>query len=314
MDIIVPTRWNIDTLKWLLNSLSIQTYKDFKLNIIIDKQLGNDEFDEFRYFTIKHWLSKIKKINFISNLNSNFIPWSWVSYNRNYILKNWNIGDFVFLLDDDNIFWKRFIEDILWIRLKYKSILKKDLIVSPQIIYRKTNNIQSLWFLWFNLILWNFIKNKDKKSKFRIIKAIWGNSLFWSSKIFKDIMFDEEFKFVYEDIDFTYRVSKKWFYLIISNEIKINHMERDKTYIDKFFLWTDENIYNKAKNRIIFVKKNFNLIQKIIYFIFWFNLQNLWFISLIFILWKDKIWLLKMYVIGTYHWFVYSKLTDKINT
>jgi GT2 family glycosyltransferase len=35
-----------------------------------------------------------------------------------------------------------------------------------------------------------------------------GNSLFGPTKIFQEVLFDERFDFVYEDIDFTYRIHK----------------------------------------------------------------------------------------------------------
>jgi len=62
--------------------------------------------------------------------------------------------------------------------------------------------------------------------------------------------------FVYEDIDCLYRMTNSGVPLIVSKKVTINHMERDKTTLEKSFLATPESAYQKSKNRIVFVKKN----------------------------------------------------------
>jgi hypothetical protein len=62
--------------------------------------------------------------------------------------------------------------------------------------------------------------------------------------------------FVYEDIDCLYRMTKNNIPLIVSKKVQILHMERDKTKLEKSFLATPQSSYQKAKNRILFVKKN----------------------------------------------------------
>ena len=58
-----------------------------------------------------------------------------------------------------------------------------------------------------------------------------GNSLFGRSEIFKEILFDESFDFVNEDLDFTYRISKRYSIFVLKDLI-VNHMERDKTVLE----------------------------------------------------------------------------------
>jgi len=43
-------------------------------------------------------------------------------------------------------------------------------------------------------------------------------------------------------------------------------MERDKTKLEQSFIATEDGVYQKAKNRILFVKNNANTWQKILFF------------------------------------------------
>ena len=59
-----------------------------------------------------------------------------------------------------------------------------------------------------------------------------GNSLFGPTKIFQKVLFDEAFDFVYEDLEFTYRMHKSGYPLFVTNELILNHMERDKNILE----------------------------------------------------------------------------------
>lgn len=82
-----------------------------------------------------------------------------------------------------------------------------------------------------------------------------GNSLFAPAYIFKTILFDEQLDFVYEDLDFTYRIHRAGHPLIVLRDLRIYHMERDKTKLEQAWVGNEYAAYRKAKHRMIFVKK-----------------------------------------------------------
>jgi len=94
-----------------------------------------------------------------------------------------------------------------------------------------------------------------------------GNALLAPARIFKKILFDEKIDFVYEDLDFSYRIHKAHIPLIVLRDLKIFHMERDKTMLEKARVGHTLQAYKKAKHRIVFVKKHANLIQKIEFYL-----------------------------------------------
>jgi GT2 family glycosyltransferase len=94
-----------------------------------------------------------------------------------------------------------------------------------------------------------------------------GNSLFAPARIFKKIKFDEKIDFVYEDLDFSYRIYKAQYPIIVLRDFKIYHMERDKSILEHARVGHPLQAYKKAKHRIVFVKKYANLIQKIQFYL-----------------------------------------------
>ena len=82
-----------------------------------------------------------------------------------------------------------------------------------------------------------------------------GNSLLAPARIFKKIQFDEKIDFVYEDLDFTYRIHKAHIPLIVLRDLKIYHMERDKTKLEQAWVGNPMQAYKKSKHRMLFVRK-----------------------------------------------------------
>lgn|GEM_PF-916573 len=95
---------------------------------------------------------------------------------------------------------------------------------------------------------------------------IGGNSLFGKTAHFKELLFDERMPFVFEDIDLTHRRYRHIGPIAVSRHNVIHHMERDKTKLEQSFIATEDGVYQKAKNRILFVKNNANTWQKILFF------------------------------------------------
>lgn len=95
-----------------------------------------------------------------------------------------------------------------------------------------------------------------------------GNSLLAPAHIFQENLFDEQIDFVYEDLDFTYNIYHKGYPIIVLRDLKIYHMERDKTILEEARVGNEYAAYRKAKHRVIFVKKYGTFVQKIQFYLF----------------------------------------------
>lgn len=301
IDIIIPTRWDKYNLENLFDSLSKQTFGNFKVLLILDKEVNELELLQ----SYKEIIQKYSDINItlVNNYESDFVTNKWVSYNRNYWI-NMSKSEYIFLLDDDNVF-----DDDLLINLleKYSYLsdnTKNEFIVSPIINYRKQDLIQSWWIIWINYFLWKVVLNSNYENDYSNVKMIWWNSLFWKSAIFKKNLFDELFWFVYEDLDFSWWIVDKGIDIIILNKVKIYHMERTKNVLEKSFIWDSKTAYQKARNRIILIKKHVKWKDLFIYFTFWLFIQTIWFIYLIVLHWKNKFSLIGSVIRGTYDWLI----------
>ena len=276
LTVVFPTRPNIQNIKWLLWSLDKQTFQDFKVIVLIDSKLSDKDLDDLKREALD-WLKNIKdKVNFISNVNSNFVPHKWVSYVRNYWIKLADT-EFLNLFDDDEILKPDYLEKSFEI---YEKILKekkelKEFILVPKLMFRQTWQIQNEWFDYYNFWTSRPHSFHFKWEKFSQIQMFSGNSLFGPTKIFQKILFDERFDFVYEDLEFTYRIHKAWYPIFISSELEIYHMERDKTILENAWIGSEFQCHRKARHRMRFIKKNATNIQKIKFYLLWFWAQPL---------------------------------------
>jgi len=276
LTVAFPTRPNIQNIKWLLWSLDKQTFQNFKVIVLIDSKCTEKEFNDLKKQALD-WLKNIKdKVNFISNVNSDFVPQKWVSYVRNYWIKLADT-EFLNLFDDDEILKPDYLEKSFEIYekiLKEKKELKKFILV-PKLMFRQTWQIQNEWFDYYNFWTSRPHSFHFKWEKFAQIHMFSGNSLFGPTKIFQEILFDERFDFVYEDLEFTYRIHKAWYPIFISSELEIYHMERDKTLLENARIGSEFQCHRKARHRMRFIKKNATNIQKIKFYLLWFWAQPL---------------------------------------
>jgi len=94
--------------------LDAQTFTDFDVNIVCDRNFTKSEESDFLSFFETQDLEIINRTNFITNNNSDFNPnhdW-WASYVRNFWLKQAK-GEFIQLFDDDNEVAPDFLEKCL---------------------------------------------------------------------------------------------------------------------------------------------------------------------------------------------------------
>lgn len=305
LTIAFPTRPNIQNIKWLLWSLDKQTFQDFKVIVLIDSKLTQKEFDDLKKESV-NWFKRIKdKVKFISNVNSDFIPQKWVSYVRNYGIKLADT-EFLNLFDDDEILKPDYLEKSFEI---YEKILGekeelKEFILVPKLMFRQTWQIQNEWFDYYNFWTSRPHSFHFKWEEFAQIQMFSGNSLFGPTKIFQEILFDERFDFVYEDLEFTYRIHKAWYPIFISSALEIYHMERDKTLLENAWIGSEFQCHRKARHRMRFIKKNATKLQKIQFYLLWFWAQPLRLIFKIirFAPMKDRKVLIWALIRGTADW------------
>ncbi len=287
ISIVIPSRWNIDNMLNIFWCLQKQAFQNFNVYLIIDSFLDLDWYQKIQSTLIKkfnlnpqdfsqgNWV-RDRKYNLVSNLNSAFgsHKGEWASYVRNYWL-NLASWEFINFFDDDIIFDDSYLQQSLdyWTSLKNK--LSKDLVLTPTLMYRQTWQIQNQWFKRYifrqSRPQINFLK--DKNSDF--IQLYSGNSLFAPSSLFKQFQFDTDINFVAEDLDFTYSIHKSWYPIIVLADIKVYHMEREKTLLQQARVWDPLSAYQKWRNRIIFVRKHWNIRQKILFFCFGLRANNL---------------------------------------
>lgn len=261
LSVVIPTRGD-QNMHNIISCFESQTFKDFEVIFVVDKHLITN-------------YTNTPNIRYITNLNSNLKPnTNNASYLRNFGIEA-SEGEFIQLMDDDERFPENYLEQSLELRFTYREELGRDFVLTPTLMYRKTGQIQNQGFASFNFRfsrpipqnLWN--KQRD------YIQMYSGNSLLAPARIFQKIKFDEKIDFVYEDLDFTYRIHKAHIPLIVLRELKIYHMERDKTLLEMARVGHELQAYKKAKHRIVFVKKYANRIQKLQFYLLGFRGQPL---------------------------------------
>jgi len=205
-------------------------------------------------------------------------------------------------LFDDELFDDDYLEKSLILRNHYHDTLKKDFVLTPTLMYRKTGIIQNQWFSYFNYWLSRPIPQRLWHKARGYIQMYSWNSLLAPAHIFTQILFDEQLDFVYEDLDFSYRIHRAWYPLIVLRDLKIFHMERDKNQLEQARVGNEHAAYRKAKHRMIFVKKYGTLFQKIQFYLLWFRWQPLWLILkvMLYAQWKETCKLIKAIVRWTF--------------
>ena len=302
-DIVIPSRGDIGVLKNIVESINKQNLKPQNVFIIIDKFLSQDEKDVISYFLFKNIDKNNKNIfQIVCNLNYEFNPCQGVSYVRNFWFDLCS-SEYACVIDDDHIFDETFFEKIAEQYQQIKQEIWKDMLFSPTIIFRKTNRIQSQWIKKINFFLSKVVLHKIKKNKnWDYVQMIWANCLFSKTKLFQEIRFDNCFEFVYEDLEFALRFKDRGYPIVVSNTISINHMEKEKSFTERSYIGNPNYAYQKARNRILVVKKNANIFQKIQFFVFGLWVQTVWFVLLVLFFGKWKLKLLRNIASWTRDW------------
>ena len=293
-----------------LKMLDQQTFTDFDVNIVCDRDFTKDEESEFLSFFKKQDLEIINRTHFFTNNNSDFNPnhnW-WASYVRNFWLKQAK-GEFIQLFDDDNEVDPDFLENCLKKRENLNSKDNWEYVVLPSLYYRDTWQIQNQWFSNFDyrqsrpvLHLLNW------KEQAQIQMFSW-NWIFSKATTLRKAKYDEEIARISEDLDYTLSLHEQWIQLRVFADLKVIHHERDKTRLEQARIWSYSQAKQKARNRFLFTKKHWNKKQLFQFYVCWLP-GCLFRLSMKAILrwWKDRFKIIKWLFSGVKEWY---KLTHK---
>ena len=273
ISLIIQSRWTVAHMNHSIHCFAEQTISDAELIFVID--------EHFTLESYQNWLQELeilawrldKKIHIYSNLNASFTPHN-VSAMRNFAVKHaqW---DFLNFMDDDEDFPADYFEHSLKLYNHHYKIYQKDLMICPTLMYRHTGKIQNQWFSHYNFRYSRPIQCELGAREYAEIQMYSGNSLFAPKSVFAKNHRDERFDFVYEDLAFTYGCHRNWLPIIVSRDLKIFHMERDKTKLEDARIGNAFQAYKKAKHRILFVHTFATLREKIQFYVLWFIGQPL---------------------------------------
>ncbi len=261
LSVVIPTRGDQNMMN-ITECLNRQTFKDFEVIFVVDKHLAPGTV-----------LRDTWNIHYISE-STTALPHNNASALRNLWIQSAQ-GKFIQLMDDDERFEDDYLERSLALRDQYYVKFKKDFVLTPTLMYRKTGKIQSQGFSCFNYWLSRPIPQHLYQKERDYIQMYSWNSLLAPAHIFKEILFDEKIDFVYEDLDFTCRIYRAGFPLIVLRDLRIYHMERDKKPLEHARVANEYAAYRKAKHRMLFVKKYGTFSDKIKFYLLGFRGQPL---------------------------------------
>lgn len=283
-DVVIPSRGSIPNLKRILTCISEQTVKPDSCIVVINGHWVH--FEHLKQEITAH----------LPDAFSKTIIWKEIP-REEYLLENAsyarNLGctlassQFVYFLDDDNFFDSKFLWRSIQEYDTFTNTCQDKILYSPIIMWRDTDRIQSRGIKAFHFSLWwpePVVFGGRKNIVVKIFRpffpaapfyreaeyftraaAIGGNSLFAERNTFEKFPFDEDMWFVFEDLDFAYRVTRSGMPLYVSKSNRIYHMEREKTELEKSFLANPKSSYQKAKNRVLFVRKNASWFKKFLF-------------------------------------------------
>ena len=301
-DLLIPTAWDLDRLKPLLESVAGQTTTPDRVVFLIHGSRDAEALELIEEI-IREGLSDISStIEVVHHHNSDYQPGQGVGYDRDWLVRQ-ATSEYLYMIDDDNVFDETFFGSCLAEYMELSDVLR-----SPLIEYRRSGEIQSAgirsmhrWmpiYLPSNFLFGWLLPTGE-------VKMIGANSLLWPTTLFQSIWFDPQYISCLEDVDFSYRVYLSGMQIVVSDHISIHHMERQKSLLEKKFLWSPDIAFERSRNRITFCKKNATLWQKIQYFGIGVRGQTWWFIYLVLRYGGKQRWrLVRAVVGGTVEWFI----------
>ncbi len=260
--------------KWLLlsffQSLETQTFTDFDVNMVCDRNFIKSEESDFLEFLENQELEVIKRTKFFTNNNSDFNPnhWWWASYVRNFGIQKakW---EFIQLFDDDNEVEADFLEKCLEKRENLNSKDSWEYVILPSLYYRDTNQIQNQWFSYFDYRQSRPVLHLLNWKKQAQIQMFSWNWIFSKASTLRKTQYDEQIARISEDLDYTLSLHEKWIQLRVFSDLKVIHHEREKNKLEQAWIWSYSQAKQKSRNWFLFTKKHWNKRQLLQFYFCW---------------------------------------------
>jgi len=276
VSVVIPTFNRKEKLRRLLNSILQSDYPLEKIEIIVVDDASDDGTDELIGKEFNH-------ISYIKNRRKK-LP----ATTRNIGLKA-SKGEFILLIDDDNIINKTTITNLVRILNDDESIG----VAAPLMYYFDEPDK-----IWCAGIKRNMITSKATfigngqidKDQFNAISDSdsFPNCFMIRREIIdKGIFFDgKSFPFLYEEIDFCERIKKRGYRVVLAPQAKIWHDFKNRAEVSSFE--TEMRTYYIARNRILFHKKYSKWWQFLIFILIFNWLFTLYYLNKIILLNPDK--------------------------
>jgi GT2 family glycosyltransferase len=267
--VVIPSNRNIVNVIPTLQSLDSQIIKPDTIYIVYDRILTQPAINEIQEFLSKEFDDDfMTSVELVTHLTYDFRPGQGVSYVRNYpihIIKS----DFVLFVDDDNTFMYDFTQTLINISQEYHTYHNNYPILIPS--ERRHGHRHSHGYRSFNYVLgiqnpakpWHFQTYADHKCF--SIQFSSSNCLRMQTKTAWQYPFNESMTFTYEDFEMTRRATRNGIAMLCVYSLAIQHHIRPKTPLEKTYIDHPDVAYNKARNRIRFVRYTATKFQLIIY-------------------------------------------------
>lgn len=247
----------IEVLEGFFESLGKQTYKNYIL-YVIDNSPDDIALNEAKRLSSEFKINSV----FIKN-NDNF----GVAKGNNQGIKQGleDECEYVLLLNNDIEFPENTIGDMVNYTIEHK-----EQILVPKIYYHGTNK---LWMAGGHISKWKGITphrgfEEEDIGQYDTIEYVdYAPTCFMliDKNVFSEVGFMDESYFVYyDDSDFIWRANKKGFKVLYYPKVAIEH----KVSFSTGGAESPFTIYYFTRNRIYFIYKNFNSINKLISLIY----------------------------------------------
>lgn len=263
--VVIPTNRTDQTIAPLLWSLVQQSHKPYEVIIVADIAFESREKEE-AYLEYVHTYGSWLPLQVITEQgHSDFVPQKGASYVRNYGI-NHARGEYILCIDDDNMLAPEMIKKL---RRQYQELwlVQHSGLVIPTERYRDTNQIRSQGYSRFSYRLGRVRPEKpitDKLHKSIVFAS--SNCVFGPKRIFKAFPLREDIPFVYEDFEWTHRMTRAGYPLYALTHVYTQHLMRSKTPLQESYLHTPQSAYYKSKHRIMRVRSTATTPEKISYF------------------------------------------------
>lgn len=242
VSVVIPTHNRKDQLVRLIESINESSFRNIE-TIVIDDNSTDGTYNEIvnKFQTIRIFRNDKKRL---------------VSACRNIGIKN-SRGDFIFLVDDDNILDSKCIENLLNFLNTHENVG----VVAPLMYY--FNKPTTIWCagirrskLTSRTITIGNGKQDGSKFNVAIESDDFPNAFMVrrTTVITQRVLFDEQrFPFMYEESDFTARIKRNGWKVMLVPSARIWHdVPKDLLFMGRY---TSLKAYYLARNRIIFHKK-----------------------------------------------------------